>query len=355
MGYEIDFLPVGEGSKSGDAILLRFGDLTGPRHQQVVVLIDGGFQDTADAVIAHLRRYYATTTIDLIVSTHADADHINGLPRVVQTLDVRELWMHRPSVRRPIIEAAIRSIGTDSYAAQLRESLASATELERIATQRDIPIREPFTGLVHSSGAFSVVGPSEHYYLSLLTTAGEARAERGTLWGYLLDHAREIAARTFESFGVETLTDDGETSPINNTCAITMLETDGQTALFTADAGMPALDAALTTLEASGFVPSMLNFVQVPHHGSRRNVGPSVLDRLLGHRRPHEEVLRTAFVSVAPDGEPKHPSRRVTNAFKRRGSPVHATQGHAKRHYFGAPARDWSPSTPLPFYSEVED
>lgn len=32
MGYEIDFIPVGNGEKSGDAIVLRFGNLlTGRR------------------------------------------------------------------------------------------------------------------------------------------------------------------------------------------------------------------------------------------------------------------------------------------------------------------------------------
>ncbi|MBF4307570.1 MBL fold metallo-hydrolase, partial [Vibrio anguillarum] len=46
MGYEIDFLGVGEESKSGDAIALRYGNLHGHRDEQTVVVIDGGFQST---------------------------------------------------------------------------------------------------------------------------------------------------------------------------------------------------------------------------------------------------------------------------------------------------------------------
>ena len=54
--------------------------------------------------------------------------------------------------------------------------------------------------------------------------------------------------------------------------------------MFTGDAGQPALRAAAQRLEAMGHVPDVwpLRFVQASHHGSRRNVGPTVLDRLLG-------------------------------------------------------------------------
>jgi hypothetical protein len=43
--YEIDFLPVGDGARSGDAIALRYGNLEGTRAEQTVVVIDGGFTD----------------------------------------------------------------------------------------------------------------------------------------------------------------------------------------------------------------------------------------------------------------------------------------------------------------------
>ena len=108
MGYEIDFLPVGKESRSGDAILLRYGNLGGGRDEQTVVLIDGGFRDTADSILTHLNKYYGTLTIDLVISTHPDADHINGLREIFDRIGkehiaVRELWMHRPSRWRATI------------------------------------------------------------------------------------------------------------------------------------------------------------------------------------------------------------------------------------------------------------
>jgi hypothetical protein len=54
MGYEIDFLPVGEGEKSGDAIALRFGNLFGNRNEKTVVVIDGGFKETGEKLVKHI-------------------------------------------------------------------------------------------------------------------------------------------------------------------------------------------------------------------------------------------------------------------------------------------------------------
>ena len=45
MAYQVDFLPVGDGAKSGDAIAMRFGNFANPQ-QTYVVVIDGGFQSS---------------------------------------------------------------------------------------------------------------------------------------------------------------------------------------------------------------------------------------------------------------------------------------------------------------------
>jgi len=131
---------------------------------------------------------------------------------------------------------------------------------------------------------------------------------------------------------------------------------DSQKSLFTGDAGIPALEQALDILEAEGFEAGTLNFVQVPHHGSRRNVGPSVLNRLLG-LKGQSARHSTALASVPPKNpEHKHPSKKVTNAFHRRGYNVHLTQGGKKWHYHDAPSRDgWGTSTPVNFHNQVEE
>ena len=360
MGFEIDFLPVGNESRSGDAILLRFGDLFGSRDEQTVVLIDGGFRDTADDILAHLDKYYKTRTIDLIISTHPDADHINGLREIFDRMEeedimIGELWMHRPSLRRATVEGALRKAADTEYLKAVRGALDAATELEDAALQHGIPIREPFAGLVHHSGALRIVGPTEEFYESVFEDEAAADESQSQLLRWLRA-ASEFLKSIAEDWNIETLGDDGVTSPVNNSSAIVRFDWNDRVNLLTGDAGIPALEAALDNLEAGGFQPAELTFVQVPHHGSKRNVGPTVLDRLLGPRRADDNPDRSAFVSAAKKGEPKHPAKKVANAFRRRGTKVHATQGTTKLHHNNAPPRPgWSASTELPFYSTVEE
>lgn len=55
MGYEIDFLAVGEGERSGDAIALRVWR-PGNLDRQAVIVIDGGTKETGQFPFGHCSR-----------------------------------------------------------------------------------------------------------------------------------------------------------------------------------------------------------------------------------------------------------------------------------------------------------
>lgn len=92
MGYEIDFLPVGNGDSSGDAIAVRWGT---PGNYQVLIY-DGGTRETGAALVQHVLTHYGTARVDHVVSSHPDGDHASGLAVVLQNLHVQRLWMQRP-------------------------------------------------------------------------------------------------------------------------------------------------------------------------------------------------------------------------------------------------------------------
>src|SRR5262249_22183261 len=96
MGYEIRFFPVGTGERSGDAIVARFGNLFGQRNEQTIVVIDGGYADDGKAIVEYIKKTFNTSYVDLLVSTHPDADHAAGLAVVLEELRVNALWMHLP-------------------------------------------------------------------------------------------------------------------------------------------------------------------------------------------------------------------------------------------------------------------
>lgn len=359
MGFEVDFLPVGEGEKSGDAIALRFGNLFGTRDEFSVAIIDGGYKETGEKLVAHVKEFYKTNRVDIVISTHPDNDHLGGLEVVLDQMEVGQLWMHLPWKHTNDIACLFKDgrVTDKSVKESLRKSLDTACDIEKLAKKKNIPIYEPFTGLIDPTGALSVVGPTVEYYESLLPGFRGTPEPKESLGFFekIIIKAEEVIQKVLETFDIETLTDDGETSAENNTSAIILLRCEEKNLLFTGDAGIPALTLAADILQGNGYDYSKYNFVQVPHHGSQRNVGPTILDRLIGPKQKEGKTFRISFASVSKEGEPKHPAKKVTNAFLRRGAPVHATKGSTKCHRHNAPDRGWTNSIALPFYHEVEE
>ncbi len=369
INYQIDILPIGD-KKCGEAIAIRFGELelaANDPQKQTVVLIDGGYQGDAEMIVEHVGNHFNAKKIDLVVSTHDHDDHTGGLIGVVGTIPIDQLWMHQPwehsvdmlaSRREKFVSARL----TD----KLQKSLQALNDLQLAADAAGIVPVEPFSGrqFVSPYGILTVLGPSQAYYEELLQqilTDSEAKAQGqpvglATELSNLIRKAAQAAAGVFESHRIETLTDNGETSPSNNTSAILLLELADKSErfLFCGDAGIPALERAYLEYTTLGYKTGDLNFVQVPHHGSRRNVGPTILDKFLGTRTVQPDMQRgAACVSVAKDcTDDGHPKKVVTNAFKRRGYPVTPTKG--KGVMYGFSRVGWSSVNPLPLFESVE-
>ncbi len=347
--YEIDFLPVesenGSGGKSGDAIAMRFDDdLT--RAQRVLV-IDGGFKDTGNRLVEHIQHHYKTSHVDLMISTHPDVDHINGLAGAMEALTVGELMLHQPR---------LHAGGVSDFS-----NIEAVDNLIATANAKRVPITEPFAGKSRFNGQIRILGPTEGYYKELvhqhLDEVHQGLVGSASIAAsHLLSMNADLLNRALAGFPDETLTDEGETGPRNNTSVITLLRADGCRLLFTGDAGIPALEFAAAEYEAvhGSFGAFPLRFMQAPHHGSKRNLGPTILNRLLGspgapHGRP------SAFISSAKASR-KHPSPKVVNALSRRGASVCATEGRTISLSNGAPLRPgWASMTPLPPLAEDED
>lgn len=361
MGYEVDFLGVGSESKSGDAIAIRFGNLYGRRDEQTVVVIDGGFSDTGTELVEHIRTHFGTDTVDLVISSHPDQDHINGLEALLNELDVKELWLHQPWLHNQNLadEFADGRLTDSSLGERLKQNLERAWSLAKLANRKGIVLKEPFTGLTDKSGAVKVLGPSQSYYESLIPDFDgmPARADKGAVSNesWLTSALRKVT-EFFANWGEDHISDDGQTSAKNNSSVITQLIVDGKRLVFTADAGIQALAHAADQIDGcqSG---AELKLIQIPHHGSKRNIGPTVLNRLIGEPVPHgEQRSVTAIVSTAKAGEPKHPRKAVLNAFNHRGARVLVTRGQGIMHYHNSPGRaGWSSLTPEPYHFSYEE
>ncbi|GAB3165110.1 hypothetical protein GCM10027059_22310 [Myceligenerans halotolerans] len=332
--YEVDFLPVeateGEPStRNGDAITIRFTE--DATNTERVVVIDAGFTTVGSKVVEHVRQHYGTSRVDLAVSTHPDADHIDGIQTVVEELDVAELLIHCPK-----LHASPRDVQKHF------SNIAAVDHLIDAAKRRGTTVVEPFMGESRFNGQLTILGPTPDFYESLLKEhldegrSGIVARAMTAATGGLRDLLRSVAAWGYPE---ETLAEDVETSARNETSVITLIQSDGRRLLFTGDAGLRGLGAAAGYYESllGPFRAAPVSLFQVPHHGNRRNLSPSTLDRIIGRQgQPHTST--TAVVSSA-DADPKHPSPKVTNALGRRGATFVATEGKPIWSSHGAPPR----------------
>ncbi len=348
MGYQVDFLQVGNGETSGDCIALRFGDLhsADPQRQHVIV-IDGGFIESGEKLVEHIKSYYGTNYVDVVVSTHTDRDHIAGLKPVIELLNVGQLVMHRPW---------IHSVSSGANEAQeARKSYDQASELEQLATAKNIPIVEPFAGegITFTDSAYMyVLGPDQTYYEELLKDFDHNKSALAKAIQAL--HGPAITATNILRKIQETLDPSSSTldnvpknmSAENNSSAIIYFNIEGHGMLFTGDAGVEALNKAIDFAVASQLDLTKLNFLDVPHHGSKHNLDTATLNRI---------QARTAFISAAKESK-KHPSPRVINELVRRGYGVFTTEANNILHHLDSPQRaGWSSLTSYSLIPEFDE
>jgi beta-lactamase superfamily II metal-dependent hydrolase len=352
--FEIDFLPVGK--SSGDAILLRYGN---PLAGYTVHLIDGAYTETADTIIKHINAWYNGVAIDHMILSHADDDHATGLVDVLKRHPVRNLWMNRPWLyAEEVINKFHPNYTVQGLTQKMRDLHPYLVEMEQTATQKRIPVREAFQGT--QVGSFWVMAPTRERYLQLIPELDKTPQSFGdvakTLGQFLTEGAKKAAAWARETWLGETLGDDLSTSASNETSLIQWATIDNRGILLTADVGPQGLTEAADYAQKHGVLTPPY-FVQVPHHGSRHNVSRTTLNRWLGDPLAEGSPNRgTAFCSVGEgDDASKYPRKVVSNAFLRRGYPVHVTKGMGKRHHSQMSSRNgWVASVAVPFSAEVE-
>jgi hypothetical protein len=245
------------------------------------------------------------------------------------------------------------------------------SEIVDLAEASGCKIYYPFQG--YNLGPFRVLSPSRYAYAYLLPQFDKTpEPDKEAIVQASMWLGKQVAPSPFaeffekavakaqtwirESWNNERLKDNGITSASNESSVVLFGDFgNDRRVLLTGDAGANALSWAADYADSVGIPMRRFEFVQIPHHGSRRNVGPTILNRVLGDIAPEGSGSRfTAFVS-APKSDDTHPRKMVLNAFIRRGAKVIATQGTSKIHYGGFPKRaDYLNATPLSFSSSVE-
>lgn len=353
--FEIDFLSV-ESTKSGDAIPIRYkinGD-------ELIHVVDGGFQKTGQFVVDHINKFYdQPKRIDHVVATHPDGDHAGGLRTVLEKFEVGALWMNRPWVySSEIIGRFTRFANADSLAKRLKEIYPNIAALEDLAIAKGIPIYGALQGI--QIGAFTVMAPTKERLLDLIvdsekTPESVAKQEDTGIFSQIGEALVKLKSALW---GDENFSPN-ETSAENDMSIVQYANLCDKRVLLTGDAGRTAL------MEAAEFAPNIglklpgIDRIQIPHHGSRRNVSSEVLDTWLGEKyffKPAPEDCKITSIVSASQEDTHHPRKAVVRGFFHRGAKVLTTEGGGIRTGHNAPIRDdWGAATPIPYPEDQEE
>ncbi|MUK87704.1 MBL fold metallo-hydrolase [Ornithinibacillus sp. L9] len=110
-GLEVHYIDVGQ----ADATLLQFEEFT--------ILFDTG-DWRGNQVVNYLQSQHVST-LDLVIVSHPDADHVGQLEDVVQTFDVGEVWMSGNESTSKTFQNALEAVltsGADYYEPRTGES-----------------------------------------------------------------------------------------------------------------------------------------------------------------------------------------------------------------------------------------
>lgn len=357
MPYEIDFFGTDKVEKDYDAIAFRY--FSNIEKRWIVCVFDGGTLDVGEEMCEHLKQYYLkdSDVIDYIFCSHPDLDHAAGLKPILEKNNVCNLVVNFPWCFADYLFDMVRDgrITKESLRRTLREKYPFVGEIEEMALQKKCNVIPGIVG-VDLMPEMTILSPSLHFYLQCLAKSEKTPAIDGfnKIMKLLTPKttSRNIMCATW---GQDAIREGETTTPENESSIVLRVKTDeDEPFLLLGDVGCEGLRYAMDLADQLKIPLKECSFIQMPHHGGRHNVSPSILDRLIG-KKVSEDIptSKISFVSVGKNSD--HPKKSVVNAFINRGCKVFVSKSNPIRH--GSPGmlrKDWVSANPEIFSSTVE-
>lgn len=339
MDFVIDFIYVGD----GDAIVIwgRY-----PNEHDFVFFLDGGNVGFGSEVIQHYKKWikphlYSKRTISFI-NSHPHADHINGLIEIVKELgeEINYGIYNDPvkfiseELRENIKNSALRK--EDADIEHLYRSFQKIQELNELCEKHIIERKEALSDSFNFK-QIKIVSPSRKFYTSkvqLFTNIDFLKA---------VDY-RKTFSQVYESFEslkpCDVVDEKNDASPENlSATVIELRDSQDRRYILTSDSGVESFDE----MEKNGFTCENLEFVQLPHHGSRRNISTNWIAK-----------FSPRMYLISAEGNNKHPRKAVISCIKKnlKNCFIYSTHKNKSTMSYTTnkaifPSRNWGSADPL--------
>jgi len=151
-----------------DSILIQL-----PNRQ--AMLIDGG-NDGDESAITNYMGSLNITAIDYLVATHPHADHIGGLPAIIDSMDIGEIYMPRISHNTRTFERLLNSI--DNKGLQINTAKAGLSILSESDLRIDViaPVKDTYNDINEYSAVVKIIyGDTAFLFMGDAGTSSEGQ------------------------------------------------------------------------------------------------------------------------------------------------------------------------------------
>lgn len=332
--FRIDMLP----AREGDCLWIEYGEPDRPYR----ILVDGGRRSAWKTIEARLQALPAEQRqFELLVLTHIDADHIEGLLAMVEQDDppvsFKDVWFNGYRHLRPAaeemgaVQAETLTEGLLRHAWPWNAAFAGGSVV--IPDEGALPMIELAGGM-----RLTLLSPDWSKLCKLRPVWENELAKAGLIPGKA--EAADIETPGIEAFGALDISEilvaaassfKPDESEANGSSIAFIAEFAGRRAILTGDAHVDRMLKSLSRL--NGGEPVSVDAYKLSHHGSR---GTHSVDLM--------RLVRSSRFLVSTDGSRHgHPhdeaiARTVANA----GGPVELVfnyDGDISRRWFGSAAR----------------
>lgn len=350
MKYELDFIDSSENSKSADAVILRFWP-DDSQNEAITLVFDSGTKASGNQLVDIMNKYYRSSplqkpVIDYLFCSHPHQDHCGGFKQICEECEVKNIFCNPLENYVKEVQSFLKDYGNsltiDKIKQQLENDGASMQHLIGFANSKRKKTYQALQGnFIHPN--IKILSPSKEFLVYCL--AGRILGDRSRM-----PQEGEI----FEEWDNELITEDTYTSFLNEASVVLYVDLGNDKLLLTGDAGPKALQEAICYARQLNLDLKDVNILQMPHHGSRHNITPSILNDIIGDIKPQTRQSSSSKIAYVCSGcGEEHPHQMAVNAFIRRGCSVIATQGNVVYRYSGngLDREGWGPVSSLIYVS----
>lgn len=278
--FTIEMLP----AAYGDCLWVEYGDRQSPHR----ILIDGGISGTYDAIVARARQAGPTCTFELVVVSHVDIDHIDGIVKLLANLppgiSFKEIWFngwpHLSSSR-------LGGPSGEKLTVMIEDlKLPWNTSVGGRSTAVVVPMAGAPAPLYLEGGMkLTLLSPTNQELRKLQPQYAKECEKAGLIPGSLpeareaLLHDRRLRPRRLgASINVADLAQQAfetDTAAANGSSIAFLAEFDGKSCLFAADAFPGVIVESITN--RLGKKRLQVDAFKLAHHGSKANNSPELL------------------------------------------------------------------------------